>query len=223
MEADEGGPAVSCHLPLNWWWWRINSSDKVCQASIASLKLHRLNIFIHHCRDSFSPAIIRDDPLWPTSINPAGAHQADGGLSVESNYTSLLLNGWRSDMETNSLKVLWADISVFINLLKVSALRSFVQLFTTSTGLRRSLSVLGCPWGGHQHVQGLGGLQLVVVRFLLFGQRASAWWWWLLQPDLPVWMALCCGDNYLQRCQNQLSNLSAFILSSLVLFLSLKA
>lgn len=73
---------------------RINSSDKVYQASIASLKLHRFNIFIHHCRDSFASAIIRDDPFQPKSINPGGAHQPDGGLSAEANYTLLLDNGW---------------------------------------------------------------------------------------------------------------------------------
>lgn len=111
---------------------RINSSDKVYQASIESLKLHQFNIFIHHCRDSFSSAIIRDDPFQPKSINPAGAHQPDGGLSAEANYTLLLDNGWCFNVEADSLNVSWADISVSINSVNGSALQRLILLFAMS-------------------------------------------------------------------------------------------
>lgn len=84
---------------------RINSSDKVYQASIASLKLYWFSIFIHHCGDSFSSVIIRDDPSQPKSINPGGAHQPDGGLSAEANYTLLLDNGWCFNVEADSFNV----------------------------------------------------------------------------------------------------------------------
>lgn len=84
---------------------RIKTSDKVYQASIASLKLHWFNIFIHHCRDSFSSAILRDDPFQPKSINPDGAHQPDGGLSAEANYALLLDNGWCFRVEADPLNV----------------------------------------------------------------------------------------------------------------------
>lgn len=111
---------------------RINSSDKVYQASIASLKLHRFNIFIHHCRDCFSSAIIRDDPFQPKSINPRGAHQPDGGLFAEGNYTLLLDNGWCFNMEADSLNVSWPDISVSISPVSGSALQRLILLFAMS-------------------------------------------------------------------------------------------